>query len=148
MFVSYDTFAEAFLPKVTEYKWLGLDWPDRRDIVDNYLRAAMTEFRVVARQTWADLGATEREFEVEVEAADLDTIVDIVTDGMVVQWLRPHMFNSELWENVISTREFSVHATANIARQVRETYDTAAAAFAKRLKAYSYDTADLSKLHT
>ena len=115
MGVPYDNFVGAFLAKITEFELSALAEYERQETVDGYMKRAISAFQRVCKY---DLTTTAddsiREFGVSVGAKDLDEIIDIVSEGMVVQWLKPYVYRQELLENAISTRDYSLYSPAEL----------------------------------
>ena len=105
MGVSYDLFTDAFLQKITEFDFINIPELDREATVDGFMKRAIVPF---SKNYQYDLVTTaddeEREFNVEIDVSDVDEILDIVSDGMVVQWLKPYLNRQELLENALNTR--------------------------------------------
>ena len=78
---------------------------------------------------------------------EIDEVLDILTNGMVVQWLKPFLNRQENLENALSTRDFTVFSPANLLLRVRETYSNAKKDFENELREYSFSHNDLNKLH-
>ncbi len=147
MAVSYDVFAHAFLSKVTEYSFPKQDYA-RNDMVDGYMKRAFSAFKSVCPYdftTTADDAV--REFNVIIDGDDLDEIVDIVSEGMVVQWLKPYLYKQEIMENVLNTRDFTSYSPSELLYRVRESYNEANAHFLNMIREYSYRHNDLTELH-
>ena len=147
MAVSYDVFAHAFLSKVTEYSFPKQDYA-RNDMVDGYMKRAFSAFKSVCPYdftTTADDAV--REFNVIIDGDDLDEIVDIVSEGMVVQWLKPYLYKQEIMENVLNTRDFTSYSPSELLYRVRESYNDANAHFLNMIREYSYRHNDLTELH-
>lgn len=104
MSLSYDVFTGAFLAKVNEYEFMQLEMYDRQQIVDGYLKMAVSEFRKNCKY---DLLSTaddvNRVFNVEIDNSDLDELVDIISEGMLMQWMKPFVYRQENLENVLNT---------------------------------------------
>ena len=104
MTVSYDRFTEAFLAKITEYDFAKLYESDRQAIVDGYMKRAASKFNEVCKYviSTGDDDAREYTFDGATEA-EVDEIVDIVTDGMLMQWLNQYLYKQENLENLLNT---------------------------------------------
>ena len=148
MNVSYDLFADAFLSKITEFEFINLPYEDRMWIVDGYMKRAIGAFR---RNCLYDLVSTRdddlREFNVEIKKEDLYEIIDIISDGMVVQWIETYLNKQELFENAISTRDYSLHSPAELLRRVGDAYDRARRKYKQKIYDYSFNHGDLKELH-
>jgi hypothetical protein len=148
MSVSYDTFAEAFLAKITEFDLLQLDEEDQVAIVDGYMKSAIDEFSYVCKYDFVTTADDEdRIFDVEISGKDLYEIVNIVSEGMVVQWAKPYLYKQTIWQNVLNTRDFSVYSPAELMKQMRTTYAKAQADFTQMIREYSFNHGDLKGYH-
>lgn len=163
MNVPYDIFAGAFLGKVTEYDFLRVDDYDRTKTVDGYMKRAIAAFRHVCKFDFTNTaddnirefiieptqddpdGELQRRLDEELNE-DLDEIVDIVSDGMLVQWMKPYFFRADNLENVLNTADFSAYSPAELLYRITNAYHEAGRGFKNRIKEYSYDHGDLSNL--
>ena len=129
MSVPYDKFTEAFLSKVTEFEFVNMRDFERNGLIDGYMKRAISAFKSVCQY---DLSSTAddviREFNVDIPAEDIDEIVEIVSEGMLVQWMKPYTYKQENLELVLNTRDFTTYSVS----MVRE---------------YSYNHGDLTDLH-
>lgn len=148
MALPYDTFTDAFLQKVTEYNFLQLSDYDRNHMVDGYMHRAIAEFKKNCKY---DLTSTAddvvREFDVEVESEDLDELVNIISEGMVVQWLKPYTYRQENLESVLNTRDFTTYSPAELLMRVSSAYQAAKKDFVQMIREYSYNHGKLGELH-
>ena len=146
--VSYDTFVEAFLQKITEYDFLTLPEKNRTETVDGYLKRAVSEFR---HNCQYDLFSTPndetRTFEVDVADEDLDELVHIITDGMVAEWMKPYQYNADLLSSVLNTRDFVTYSPAELQLRVGNARKQAHSDFIQKIREYSYNHGDLTSLH-
>lgn len=146
--VSYDIFTEAFLGKVSEYDFLKLDEYDRTVLVDGFMKRALANFR---KNCTYDLFTTGddliRSFDIDIPNADLDEIADIVSEGMVVQWLKPYVYKQELLQNTLNTRDFTTYSPAELLLRVGNAYGKAQKDFVNMIREYSYNHGDLTDLH-
>lgn len=148
MGVSFDIFTGAFLAKITEFELSALTENAKQETVDGYMKRAISAFKRICKYdltTTAD--DTQREFDIEIDANALDEIVDIVSEGMVVQWLKPYVYKQELLENVLNTRDYSSYSPAELLMRVGNAYKTAQKDYKQMIREYSYDTGNLSELH-
>lgn len=147
MSVSYDVFTGAFLAKVTEY-----DFPigsiERNEMVDGYMKRAIAEFKKICKY---DLTSTAddivREFHVEVAQEDMDELVNIISEGMLAQWMKPYVYRQENLENVLNTRDFTSYSPAELLLRIKDTYSMVQRGFTNMMREYSYNHGDLTDLH-
>lgn len=150
MSVPYDVFAAAFLSKITEFDLLTLDDASRTEIVDNYMHIAMSNsnFKKVCKLNFAATKDDEnRVFGVEIAEDTFDEIIDIVSEGMVVQWLKPYVYKQELLENVLNTKDFTTYSPAELLLRVGNAYAKAQKDYLNMIREYSYNHGDLTDLH-
>lgn len=147
MSVSYDVFTGAFLAKVTEY-----DFPigsfERNEMVDGYMKRAIAEFKKICKY---DLTSTAddivREFHVEIAKEDMDELANIISEGMLAQWMKPYVYKQENLENVLNTRDFTSYSPAELLLRIKDTYSMVQRGFTNMMREYSYNHGDLTDLH-
>lgn len=148
MSVPYDKFTDAFLSKVTEYDFIKMSDYERNSLIDGYMKRAIAEFKKICKydfSTTADDAV--REFDVEIADEDLDEILDIVSEGMLVQWMKPYAYRQESLENLLSTRDFTTYSPAELLLRIRNAYDSARKDYTNMMREYSYNHGDLTDLH-
>lgn len=148
MSVPYDVFAGAFLSKITEFDLLTLAL--RAEVVDGYMHNAMSNsnFKKVCGFNFVTTrDDSKRVFDLEIPADRIDEIVDIVSEGMVVQWLKPYVYKQELLENVLNTKDFSTYSPAELLLRVGNVYAKAQKDYLSMIREYSYNHGDLTDLH-
>lgn len=148
MSVSYDLFIAPFLAKITEYDFIQLDEEDRTANVDGYLKRALSAFRKNCKYDLFTTADDEtRSFDVEIDSEDMDELTDIISEGMVVQWLKPYVYKQELLENAISTSDFKVYSPAELLRRVGSAHAQALKDYKQMVREYSYNHGALTELH-
>ena len=148
MGVPYDSFTGAFLAKVTEFELSALAENARQETVDGYMKRAVSAFKKICKY---DLTSTAddnvREFDIVIDADDLDEIIDIISEGMVVQWLKPYVYRQEILENVLNTRDFTTYSPAELLLRVGNAYTKAQKDYTQMIREYSYNNGNLTELH-
>lgn len=148
MNLSYDVFTAAFLAKVSEYDLLEMQPEERRETIDGYLKASVSMFRKNCKY---DLFTTQddvaREFTVEIAEEDEDELVDIISEGMVMQWMKPFLYRQENLENLLNTRDFTLYSPANLLLRIGEAYRQVKKDYIQMIREYSYNHGDLTVLH-
>lgn len=150
MDVSYDSFTAPFLAKVTEYDFLQVDSTVRAGIVDGYLRRAMAKFQEVCPYDFVGNAddETRRFAGIKIDDNALEEVLDIVSDGMIVQWMRPYLYRQENLENALNTRDFTTYSPANLLANLNTAYKDANQRFVNECREYSFRHGDLTVLHT
>lgn len=148
MGVSYDVFIGAFLNKISEFELMQLLDDTRTEVVDGYLMRALSGFRKNCKYDFfTTRDDDQREFNVVIPEEDLDELVDIISEGMVVQWLKQYRNQQELLQNVLSTRDYSLYSPAELLLRVGNAYKTADGDYKQMIREYSYNHGDLTTLH-
>lgn len=146
--IQYDLFINAFLQKISEFDFLTLDEEDRNEIVEGYMHRAISEFSYVCSYDLVSTRNDElREFEIEIPDRILFEIINIVTEGMLVQWMKPYMYNQELLQNVLNTRDYTTYSPSELLYRVTEAYKESQQNFTRMIREYSYRHGDLTVLH-
>lgn len=147
MSLSYDVFTEGFLSKITEFELLALEEGRRTEMVDGYMKRSIAGFKRVCKYDLTIWDDETRMIDVEIPDEDIAEIVDIISEGMVVQWLKPYLYRQELLENALSTRDFAVFSPAELLMRVGNAYQKAQTDYTQMMREYSYNHGDLSALH-
>lgn len=148
MSVPYDVFVDSFLAKISEYSFLSLEESDRIAMVDGFMKRALSGFRKNCQYDLFTTGNDDiRMFEVDIPEEDLTELADIVSEGMVVQWLKPYVNKQEILENVLNTKDFTTYSPAELLLRVGNAYAKAQKDYRDMIREYSYNHGDLSDLH-
>lgn len=147
MGIPYDVFIEAFLGKVTEYDFIRLDEYDRNNIVDGYMKRACSQFNNICKYDLTNRDDLIRRFNIDIASDELDEIVDIVSEGMLVQWMKPYVFKQDNLSQLLNTRDFTSYSPAELFRQISNAYNSVSKNFTGMMREYSYNHGDLTELH-
>ena len=111
MGLSYDTFTAAFLSKISEYEFISMEEVNRTAVVDGYLKRALTEFKKNCKYDFTSTANDKkRKFLIDVAPEDLDELVNIISEGMLIQWMKPYVYKQENLENILNTNVFGLRA--------------------------------------
>ena len=148
MSVSYDLFTGAFLAKISEFEFLQLPTADRTDLIDGYMKRAIAEFKhICIYDLMYAMNDETRELSIDIKDDDIDEIVNIVSEGMVVQWLKPYIYRQELLENTLNTKDFTTYSPAELLMRVGNAYKDSQKDYLQMTREYSYNHGDLTDLH-
>lgn len=148
MSVPYDLFTGVFLGKISEYKFLKLDIEDRTNTVDGYMKRAISAFKKNCKYDFSSTADDiTRQFNIDIKQSDLDELVDIITEGMVMHWLKPYTYQQELLENVLNTKDYTQYSPAELLMRVGNAYKKVQKDYTQMIREYSYNHGDLSDLH-
>ncbi len=147
MSITYDAITNAFLSKITEFEFLQIPEEDRTAIIDGYIKRSAAGFKNVCQYDLSMFDDTLREFTDDFDESDIDEIIDILTEGMLVHWLKPYLYKQELLENSLNTADFTTYSTAELLLRVGNAYAKAQKDYTQMIREYSYNHGDLSELH-
>ena len=148
MSVPYDVFTGAFLSKVTEFDFANMDDLERSNLIDGYMKRAIASFKKICKYDFSSTGNdTTRAFDVDVPEEDIDELADIISEGMLVQWMKPFTYKQENLESVLNTRDFTTYSPAELLMRIGNAYAAARKDFTNMMREYSYNHGDLTDLH-
>jgi hypothetical protein len=148
MSLTFDVFTAAFLSKISEYDFLEFDDAERDATVDEYLQRAVAQFKHICKYDLTSaMDKENRVFDLDIDDADADEIVDIISEGMVRQWLKIYLNKQELLEMGLNTRDFTAYSPAELLRRVGDAYDRVKKEYTQMIREYSYTHGDLTRLH-
>lgn len=139
MATPYAAVINAFISKVKAYKIMALLREDREEIVLGYLNAACSKFY---RQCSHDLKLRNEEEKCFEEDLTIDEI-DILAELMVVEWLTPQIYDDELLESRLNTKDFTEYSPGNLIEQIRSVYNESRKKSRYRVIGYTYDDGDI-----
>ncbi len=148
MSVPYDVFTGAFLSKVTEFDFANMDDLERSNLIDGYMKRAIASFKKICKYDFSSTSNdTTRAFDIDVPEEDIDELADIVSEGMLVQWMKPFTYKQENLESVLNTRDFTTYSPAELLMRIGNAYAAARKDFTNMMREYSYNHGDLTDLH-
>ena len=140
----YKAIIDTFLDKISDYKLLNYEDYLVDELAVGYMKRVCTKFDKICQ---ADLSQQDdNEYAFLSDEID-DEIIDIVTDGMVVEWLRQYVNNSDNLENILNTKDFTMYSSKNLLAEIKSLYQDEQKAFTNSMREYSYNHGDLSNLH-
>lgn len=146
MGTSYDIFTSYFLDKVTEYNFIPLDEYERNEIVDSFFKKACSQFKKICKYDILNRDDKNRCLNISIPDEDLDEIADIISEGMLVQWMKPYVYKQENLENVLNTTDYTEYSPAELLNRIVSAYKMCKKDFSNMMKEYSYNHGDLSDL--
>ena len=146
--ISFDVFNEMCIGKITDYKIPFLPEQVKNDVLDGYMKVAMSRFNKVCEYDLVgSLDFTTRHLTIDIPEDDLLEIADIISEGMVVQWCQPFVYNREILQLVLNSSDFTTYSPNELIKQVNNVYATAKNNFKSMKNKYSFDHGDLTDLH-
>lgn len=117
MATPYSDIIEVFLNKITDMDLPRFDDITKDAIVIGYMKSACTKFAKVCKVDLYDKDDELRKFKADLD----DEIIDIITENMLVEWLKPKVLFTDNLSNVLNTKDFSQYSPANMLKELRET---------------------------
>lgn len=147
MNLAYSELNSAFLSKITEYDFIQLADSTRIDIVDGYRKRAVSAFKKVCKYDLSLCDDTLQAYVADFEEDDIDEIVEIISDGMVLQWFKQFLYHQENLQNVMNTSDFSMYSPSELLHRTGAAYDRLKREYIQDVREYSYNHNDLTDLH-
>ena len=148
MGLSYDVFTGAFLAKVNEYDFMQMEMFERQEIVDGFLKRAVSEFRKNCKyDLFSTADDVNRVFNVDIASEDIDELVNIISEGMLMQWMKPFVYRQENLSNVLNTVDFTTYSPAELLLRVGNAYEGVKKDYIQMIREYSYNHGKLDELH-
>lgn len=144
---TYDEVYEIFLDKITDYDFAAYPEGVQDEILQALLTSACRRFNricvydIISKEKLED-GHTA--FTVELGEEELD----IITELMCVEWLKPFLNDTDNLHNRINTSEFSSVSPANMLSAIKETYSLSRQNARSLMNQYSYVHGDMTELIT
>lgn len=142
MNTKYEIVYSAFFSKLSDYDFPDYSEETLKSIIHDLLVSAVTRFRLSTDKNILDMNDEQETFNCELN----ETEIDILSEIMIENWLKPKLYNSDLMRNVLNTSDFSQFSPANLINAIRETYSLAHSRSESLINKYSFDIHDLSKL--
>lgn len=148
MSVSYDEFTGAFLAKVSEYEFVHLKEEVATDLIDGYMKRACAKLAEVCKYDLSHCDDDAREYPIEgATEMEIDEILDIVSEGMVYQWMKSMIYKQENLELMLNMSDYTSYSPAELTKQVKAVYADVRDNFINMVNEYSYRHGDLTDLH-
>ncbi len=148
MHISYDMVYSDFLAKISEYSFLSIPEEDRTEALFGFMKRALVQFKKNCKYDLSSsMNDEKKEFDIEIPEGEIDDLVDIISEGMVVQWIKPYYHRQELLESVLNTKDFTSYSPAELLLRVGDAYRESQKNYTQRIREYSYNNGRLSDLH-
>lgn len=147
MIVSYDQIIRQYLQKITEYKYLSLPASTRDEIVQSYMKNAISDFSNSCREKIVAYDDENETVEMANDNIDPIEFANLIATGMAYYWFMPYIHHQDLLELRLNTTDFTSHSPAELLKQVRIAYSDVRMKFLHDLRTYTYNHGDLTDLH-
>jgi hypothetical protein len=139
----YSKIRNKFIEKITDYDFSKYTDADKDITIDDYMISACSHFGK-CKVNLQDRDETLQQFTGDLSDED----IEIIVDGMIVEWLRPKVLNTDILSNFLNTKELSIAASpASILKEIKDTLQYNRKEFKKSIKEYTHTHSDASKLN-
>lgn len=141
MATPFEDVFSSFLMKVSDDELLDLDEETMKKVLVNLLTLAVARFNQVCVK---DLTNTQSG-DSFVDDLSVEEI-DILSEIMVENWMKPKIYNLNLFKNRLSTKDYTTFSPANLLNSVRETFKLPHERAESLINKYSYQVNDIREL--
>lgn len=140
MATPYDAVLSKFLNKITDFDLGELTESRVKEILLGYMFSACSKFHTCL----VDLSDRDEEGE-QFNETLTEEITEIITEGMIVEWLKPKVMHTDNLSNFLNSRDLSVAASPrNVLNEIRTTLEESRAEFRRLVMEYSYTNSNAS----
>ena len=134
MATPYSDVINNFLGKITDYELPKFLLTERETIVYGYMVTSCSKFKRLCKVDLSDRDDTEKQFNQDLD----DEIIDIITESMIVEWLKPKLYSLENLRNVLNTKDYTQFSPANLLDKIQTTYKEAKLESKRMMNNYSH----------
>ena len=141
---SFDEIYKRFLAKIADYEMLEYGEATLEEYLLDLLTASIDDFSELCKQDISTADLSLSMFYVTLTQREKD----ILALGMVVHWIRPKVYNSDMLRNVLNTKDYSVYSPANLLEKMTDLLEKTETELDQKMKMYSYRNEDMASLIT
>lgn len=141
MSTSYSQVFEVFANKITDFEWHKYVNEEIDEMLEKYMKSACAKFRT-CKIDLSDRNNELKQFNNELD----DEMIDIITTGMVVEWLSPKVYHSSNLQAFLNTRDFNIISPANLLAQVKSAFNECKIEFKSMVTDYSYHHSNVNEV--
>lgn len=142
MATPYSDIINSFIMKIEGYKLLTLLPDDREEIIMFYLNSARSKFYKKCKHDLTNIDTGNKSF---LDTLTIDEI-DILSEIMIVEWLSPQIYNDELLENRLNTKDFTEYSPAKLIEQINNVYKESQKRVKYMIVQYTYEHGNIRNL--
>lgn len=139
---NYDVIFDVFRDKAREYELYEVSEETSEDILRGWLKGAISKFKPTCASDLSDRDEDMKCFNIDLSEDE----IDILAQCMVFMSLKPKMFNSDLFKNSLSTKDYSIHSPAKMLDSISDVYKRCEQETNSIINKYSFDLNDVSVL--
>lgn len=141
---SFDEIYKRFLAKIADYEMLEYGEATLEEYLLDLLTASIDDFSELCKQDISTVDLSLSMFYVTLTQREKD----VLALGMVVHWIRPKVYNSDMLRNVLNTKDYSVYSPANLLEKMTDLLEKTETELDQKMKMYSYRNEDMASLIT
>lgn len=142
MATPYSDVINSFLGKITDYELPTFLLDEREEIVFNYMKNSCAKFKRICKTDLSDRDEDLKQFNKDLD----DEEIDIISELMIVNWLKPKLYSLENLKNVLNTKDFSQYSPANLLDKIRATYNECKTESKRMMNNYSHYRGNVNEI--
>lgn len=142
MGTTYDEIIEIFIDKISEYDWYKYTDIERDEIIEQYMFSACAKWR----NSGVDLNDRDNEnrrFNIKLT----DEQIDIIVTGMIVEWLKPKVYDSDKMKTFLNTKDYRLTSPQGILDKIIQIYKIAKVEFKVMKSEYSFNRWNINEVN-
>ena len=140
---SYETIYSRFLQKISDYELIQIDESTVYMLMNDWMRATLSKPYV--RKLFASIVLDDEIMTLEYELknaiddfTDEDFVIEILSNGMVVEWLEPQINNILYTKQFVGGKEEKFYAQSNQLAQLQSLLSDAKTELRKTIRDHGY----------
>ena len=142
MATPYSEIYNMFLEQMTDTDLLDHTEKNRTQLLYGYMIRSCGAFSRLCDIDLSDRNEISKQFNSDLT----ESIKDIIVQGMIVEWLKPKYLYNENLNNVLNTKDYNMYSSANLLKEIRETYLTAKRDFESMMNKYSFINGNIENI--
>lgn len=145
MATSYSEIYQAFIFKIEGYKLLSLLNEEREKIINIYMTAVCRKIQKKCKK-YVDLSDRDdslKQFNTDID----DDMIDIISECMITEWLKPKIYSDELLESRLNTKDFTEFSPAKLIEHTRYVYEMSENNSRAMVNNYTFSHDDVAELN-
>lgn len=143
MATPYSLIIDSYLDKIDDYKMIALTDDIVIEDAIGYMKRVCADFGYICLKDLSDRDDAIRKFGQDLS----DNEIDIIAKGMVVEWMRPIVYQSSAMMNVMNMKDATFFSPSKIMEQKMIAFEKAEKAYRSAKRNYSYDNGEIGDLH-
>jgi hypothetical protein len=142
MATQYSDVYNTFLGKITDYDLPKFEDTEQEEILYGYMKSACVNFKKVCKVDLYDRDEVLKQFNNSID----DEITDIITELMIVEWLKPKVLSTENLKNALNTKDYKLFSPTDLLRELNKTLTSCKDNSRRLVNNYSFAHADFTEL--